>query len=249
MSTLALILVVIAVAIAGISALAFVRWREAKRLAFARSVVEHSDNIALLNGIGSDLNPWVSPNMLRFFANSINAYYSKLQQLNAPTNKIVEVAVNNALHWSTATPTSKPPLPGNPHAAQKLREAVRNLFSALKAGYKDQVVDGETVRTLLVEAKSLNISITIAVFLEKVAVAARTHNDTQALHYLKKAKKFLEEQQQLPGEFAAVLKNINEKIKKHTEQLESKQQEASSRLVEDAAKLSEEDDSWKKKRF
>lgn len=249
MSTLALILIVIAVAVAGMSALAFVRWREAKRLAYARLVVEYSDNITLLSNIGSELNSWISAAMLRFIASTILAYHTKLEQLQAPKNKSVEVAVNNAMFWSGVSSTTKTPLPGNPHAAQKLREAVRGLFSALKSGYKNQVVDGETVRSLIAEAKNLNLSITVAVFQEKFTAAARMHNDKQALHYLKQAKKFLESQQQLPNEFKPVLKSINEKILLHTEQLETKQQETTSRLIEDTARLSEDDDSWKKKRF
>lgn len=249
MSTLSLVLVVIAVAAAGMAALAFIRWREAKRLAYARLVVEYSDSIALLDNIGTELSSWVSAEMLRFIASTILAYHAKLQQLKAPGNKKIEAAVNNALYWSQVTTNSKQPLPGNPHTAQKLREAVRSLFTALKSGYKNRVIDGETIRVLLAEAKNLNLEIAVAVFQDKVVTADRMHNDAQALHYLKKAKKFLEDQQQLSGEFVATLADINAKIQKHSEQLENKKKEASSRLVEDTTKLSEEDDSWRKKRF
>lgn len=249
MSTLALVLIVVVVAILAIAALSFMRWRDAKRLAFARQVVEFSDNITLINSVGSELQPWMSASMMRFLATAINAYHSKLKALQAPENKKVEVAVLNAASWSQMSSNKKQPLPGDPTTAKKLRESVRSLLVVLKSGFKDQIVASDAIRSLSNEAKYLNMSITLAVFQDKASAADRIHNDMQALHYLKKAESFLKQQQGLPPEFATLLSNIQEKIKKHSQRVEEKKLEASARLIADTAKLSAEDESWKKKRF
>lgn len=249
MSTLALVLIVLSIAVTGVSALSFVRWREAKRLAYARQVVEFTDAISLLDNIGNDLQPWLSANMLKFISKAIEAYHSKLEVLRAPSNKKVERALNNALFWGQVGNKNKQPLPGNSHAAQNMREGVRSLLSALKDSYKLRIIDGDDVKSLLDEAKNLNIGITLAVYQEKAGAAEKMHNNFQAMHYLKKGEAFLAQQSELSSEHASTLKSLRERIKKHGDKIELERAEATSRLQQDAAKLSEEDDSWKKKRF
>lgn len=249
MSTLALVLIVLAVSVFGVAALSFVRWREGKRLAYARKVVEYSDAIALLDNIGNELQPWLSSAMLRFIGNAIHAYHKKLLQLKAPENKKTDRAVNHALYWIQTQQKLKQALPGSPQQAQKFRDNVRNLLTALKDSYKLNLISIDEVKALLNEAKQLNIGVTLAVLRDKVSTAEKIHNSKQALHYLKKAEQLLAQQSDLSAELLAAQQQIQQQMSLHTEKIEHEKMQATSRLIQDAAKLSEEDESWKKKRF
>lgn len=249
MSTLALVVIVITIAAIGVASLSFVRWREAKRLAFARQVVEYTDGITLLNNIGSELQPWLSASMLRFIGNAVIAYQAKLKAIQAPDSKKVDAALSNAMYWSQIKQKSIQALPGHPQQAQKFREGVRNLLTALKDSYKLRIISAEEVKSLLNEAKNLNISITLTVLLEKVKAAEKMHNSKQALHYLKKSELFLSQQPDLSAEHTFMQQEVDEKIKQHSIKIEQDKQQTTARLAEDAAKLSAEDEAWKKKRF
>ena len=88
MNTATLVMLAILVAVSGMAALSFIRWRDQKRLIQARSIVTHSDSIMSLNTIGSGLEPWLSGNMLNFIGRSIQHHHQLLTELGAPASKI-----------------------------------------------------------------------------------------------------------------------------------------------------------------
>lgn len=247
MSTLLLLVLALATAAIGVGALSFVRWRERKRLEFAREVVNHTDAITLLDGLGESIAPWLSPQMLGFIASAIQFHNARLNELAAPENRRVTVAVNNALQWSQLTRQARKSLPSDSAQAQNIRDSVRNLLACLREAYKAQRLNAEDAKTLLNEAKTLHLNITLGVIKGKAEVAVKLHNYFQAVHYYKKAEEFLGQQNELPNDMIPVLEEIRTQISKF-EELKEKSKEGN-RLEAEASLLKDEDDSWKKKRY
>lgn len=247
MSTLSLVLIAIATAVFGLGALSLLRWRERKRLVYARQVVSHTDSISLLAGLGEALSPWISSPMLNFIATSIQFHHRSLEALAAPENRRVIEAVNSALQWTQTNRPAKKKLPSDSAQAQALRDHVRNLLTCLKEAYTEHLLNASDAKILLAEAKVLNINISLGVLRGKAEVAAQLSNHFQAVHYYKKALELLTQLPQLPDDLIPAMEDIRTKITKH-EQLKE-ENKTGNRLEAEAALLSDEDNSWKKKRY
>lgn len=249
MPTIVLILIAIVVAVSAMGALSIIRWREAKRLEFARLVVHHTDTVAVLNSVGETLEAWLSPLMMQFIASTILHHHQKLIAAKAPENRIVSAARENAANWQQLQRPAKRSLPGSTQVAQQMREAVRSLLASLKQAYTEKLIISDDVKTLLDEAKTLNISITLAVFQEKANTAIRLHNYFQASHYLARAVELLTQQEELPSDLVPVLADIRQRLKECEEHKKEEKAHSVNRLEAGAAKLTAEDESWKKKTF
>lgn len=247
MSTLTLVVLAVLTALFGLGALSLVRWRERKRLERAREIVRHTDLVISVGTLGNELEPWISKQMLNFLGSSIQRHFNTLELLKAPANKALLNSIKSAGEWMSNSRGPRQPLPSDPRQAQNIRNSVRNLLSYLRESYKEKQISSEEAKSLLQEARTLNIKISLAVLEEKIGTATKLNNHFQATHYLRKAEELLVQQKDLPKDFNLVLENIRQRLRKHEELRQT--DTSTSRLEEGAAILSSEDNSWKKKRF
>lgn len=247
MSTLALVLLAVVTALIAVASLALLRWKEQRRLERAREAVRQADLINALNSAGEQLRAWLSPAMISFIAGAIQSHANALNQLNIPVSKSTSQALENALIWQQGQTAGNKKLPGQSKEAQLLRQAVRNLLDYLRDAYKRRALQADEARRLLQEARQLNLRIALTVFEQKATGAAKTHNHHQAIHYLRKSESLLTQQPELPAEMQSVLTDIRQRLKHHEQ--ERQQNNQGTRLEAGAARLSAEDDAWKKKKF
>lgn len=247
MPTVILVLLAIAVAVLAVSALALIRWREQQRLARAREAVHQADQITALGSTGQCLQPWLSADLLRVLANAVQFHADAFQQCGMTPNNAIIRACEQARGWQASQNSDRPPLPCAPREAQQLQQGIRFLLNYLRQSYKAGRLQARETRSYLYEARLLNLKITLAVYLAKAATAAKLNNHHQAIFYLRKAVTLLTGQDELPEELAPALEDIRSRLQHHEEEHQRNNQ--GTRLEAEAAALSAEDDSWKKKKF
>ena len=247
MSTLALTLLAVGTALLAIIALAIVKWREKKRLEFARRVVFHSDAITSLNMTGEELERWLSPTMLRFIGNFILYNYRELQKANATPSAKVRAGAVNGQRWSKATKNAQENLPTSSTLAQKLRESIRSLLTSIDQAYQNKIISGEAIRPLSNEAKLLNVNLTLAVYEEKASHSLKENNHFQAHFYMKKCLELLTHNMRLSRDFGKRIQSVRQRMEEYEKIMNSKKK--NSRLHQGADEWVTENNAWKKKRF
>lgn len=247
MSTITLIILAVLTAAVAVGALWFMRWQEEKRLERARQALRHADAMGELSMIGESLSPWFSAAMMSFLAARIQQHGQSLSQLNTPPNQRTNRALENAANWSAAHKPAKARLPSQSKQAQNLRNMLQHLIEYIRSEYQAHRLAADQARSLLTEARQLNIKVAVAVFEGKAAAAESMSNYTQAIHYLRKSLAAMRGVDPLPADMAALSERLQARLQ---EQQEIQQQyKAGTRLESGTAQLAEEDEAWKKKHF
>lgn len=247
MSTLTLTLLAVGTALLALIGLAIVKWREKKRLEFARRVVFHSDSITSLNMTGEELERWLSPTMLRFIGTVILHNYRELQKANVTPSAKVKAGAINGQRWSKTAKKTQEPLPTSSSMAQKLRESIRSLLTSIDQAYKSKIISGEAIKPLANEAKLLNVNLTLAVYEEKANSALQEHNHFQAHFYMKKCLELLTHNMRLSREYGKRIQSVRQRMEEYEKIMNAKKN--NSRLHKGADEWVQENNAWKKKRF
>lgn len=247
MSTTAIVIIAVLTAALAVGALWFLRWQEQQRLERARLAVACTDLMGELNMIGESVAPWASPEMMTFLAGEIQRQAQILNELKSPVNHRINQALENAANWSAGQKAAKANMPAQSQQAQNLRNTLLRLMDYIRDSYKSRHLDGNRAKSLLNEAKFLNIKVAVAVYEGKAAAAATLSNHSQAIHYLRKAIATLKRVNPLPDDMTSLMNALSERLEEHLSV--QRQQNTGTRLESGTEKLAEDDDAWKKKHF
>ena len=248
MSTSLLIFLAIFTAVSAVAALAFLRWREQKRLARARLTIELSDQIIQQLDAVTTLLPWLSVNCVQYFSELIINNQRRMHTLKLAGSSKVRKAGLQASEWIENPPTQhSPALPQDERQAKNIRKALQQGIEQIKRGYQQHQIDAKKAELALHELRLLNVRLVVTVLMSKASAAITMNNISLAESQLNKIIKTISSIQSPTNELSAFQQKATLMLAE-LEQPKSTSDEPN-RLSEAADLMAEEDQAWKKKHF
>ncbi|WP_419810418.1 hypothetical protein [Bacterioplanoides sp.] len=249
MSTSLLIFLAVLTAVSAVAALAFLRWREQKRLIRARLTIELSDQIMQQLDAASTLLPWLSASCMQYFSELIISNQRRMSEFKLPVGNNVRKAGMQASEWIENPPNnSQAALPQDERQAKTIRKALQQGIEQIKRGYQQHQLDAKKAEQALHELRLLNVRLVVTVLMSKASAAITMNNTSLAESQLNKILKTLAAIKTPTNELSAYQQKATLMLSELAQQTQPTSTEPN-RLAEAADLIAEEDQAWKKKHF
>lgn len=249
MPTLMLVVLAIITAIASVSALYFIRWRDQQRLARARAAISLSDDLADFSVIVDALQPWLSITIKSFIGEECYRRGQQLQQLNFPISRKTKDTLAQVEQWRNEPPPPiKQALPAATHQAQHLHQCLQSLMNHVRHSYQKRQVRKDQANSILRDIRELKVRISVQVFSDKATAFLHMNNPTRAQHFIHKVKKSMDSLDVIPDELSNQLKRLTLRLNE-VKAAQAPISPTESRLEKATQQMADDDDAWKKKHF
>ncbi|GGY35398.1 hypothetical protein GCM10011297_05650 [Bacterioplanes sanyensis] len=248
MSTVGLVILASIVALAGVAALGFLRWREQQRLEQARKAVALTDDMFQQANVLSVLGPHLSEAARHLAAHHIVDCHQQLTALAIKPNQAIKRSLVLAHEILESQPSTKrPALPTETKTAQQFSEQTRHLLTLVRKAYRQQKLDQSSATTIAREARILNLRVCFGVYESKARAALQMNSPSRAVRFVDKASALMKNNRDDVPALQQALQQLQQDLK--TAQLQHAPEAGPSRLEAGAQELEEEEDAWKKKHF
>lgn len=223
------------------------KWLDQYKIDQIRQSIEHIDNINRIHRVGKNLSPWLSREALHLLADMVDlqAQDINFRYTNLPFNAAKVLEYTSELRTvRPSNPTT--PLPTQPKQATAIRDDLMYFLQLIKDGHREHLISTTAAHDRIQEATLLNARVCSNTYKARARHSLVQNTPNQALHFLKCAEKTIRGVKDLPPDLIAELNSLATDIRDLEEQRASS---GASRLADEAEKLVDEEDFWRKKPF
>lgn len=248
MSTIGLVILASIVALAGVAALGFLRWKEQQRLEQARKAIALTDDMFQQANVLSVLGPHLSATARHLIAQHILRCHQQLTHLAIKPNQSIKRSLALAHETlESQAPNTRPALPKETKTAQQFSEQTRHLLALVRKAYRQQQLNQGSATAIAREARVLNLKVCFGVYESKARAALQMNSPSRAVRFVDKASALMKSNRDDVPALQQALQRLQKDLT--TAQQQQAPEAGPSRLEAGAQELEEEEDSWKKKHF